>query len=170
MLAWLAIGWSVLRWWQERTSRDERRDHTVARVVLVLFAAGLVVVTGVNTVDAARAGNPDPGGSAWVDGLTRKVREELPPGDGIVEIRAIGGAGSVWVGTGIADQLEHDGIETRVAPDLGFAYGPDRVVDGEHVRLVVLPVQDPDLAAARKLPGLEEVGRVGKYTLFVQKP
>ena len=170
MLAWLAIGWSVVRWWQERTTRDERRDHSVARVALVLFAAGLVVVTAVNTVDAARAGNLDATGSAWVDGLTRKVRDELPPGEGIVEIRSLGGAGSVWVGAGIADELEHDGVETRVAPDLGFAYGPDRVVDGEHVRLVVLPVEDPDLAAARKLPGFREVGRVGKYTLFVQRP
>ena len=170
MLAWLAIGWSVVRWWQERPSRDERREHSVARVTLVLFAAGLVVVTAVNTVDAARAGNPDPTGSAWVDGITRKVRQVLPPGDGVVEIRAIGGAGSVWVGTGVADQLEHDGVKTRVAPDLGFAYGPDRVVDGEHVRLVVLPVEDPDLAAARKLPGFEEIGRVGKYTVFVQRP
>ena len=170
MLAWLAIGWSVVRWWQERTSRDERRDHTVARVALGLVVAGLVIVTAVNTVDAGRAGNPDVTGSGWVDGLTRKVRAELPPGDGVVEIRAIGGAGSTWAGTGVAGELEHDGIETRVAPDLGFAYGPDRVLGDEHVRLVVLPVEDPDLAAARKLPGFEDVGRVGKYTLFVQRP
>ena len=170
MLAWLAIGWSVVRWWQERASRDERRDHTVARVALGLLVAGLVVVTAVNTVDAGRAGNLDATGSGWVDGLTRKVRAELPPGHGVVEIRAIGGAGSTWAGTGIADELEHDGIETRVAADLGFAYGPDRVVGGERVRLVVLPVEDPDLAAARKLPGFEEVGRVRKYTLFVQRP
>jgi hypothetical protein len=170
MLAWLAIGWSAVRWWQARPSRDERRDRTVARVALGVMVAGLVVVTAVNTVDAARAGNPDATGSAWVDGLTRKVRAELPPGDGVVEIRAIGGAGSTWIGTGVADQLEHDGIETRVAPDLGFAYGADRVVGDEPVRLVVLPVEDPDLAAARELPGFEEVGRVGKFTLFVQRP
>ncbi len=136
----------------------------------MVFAAGLVVVTAVNTVDAARAGNLDATGSAWLDSLTRKVRDELPAGDGIVEIRSLGGAGSVWVGAGIADELEHDGIETRVAPDLGFGVRPHRVVDGEHVRLVVLPVEDPDVAAARKLPGFREVGRVGKYTLFVRRP
>ena len=113
-----------------------------------------MVVTVVNTVDAARAGNPDPPGSRWVQGLTAKVREQLPEGDGVVEIRAIGGAGSGWIGAGIADELEHDGIETRVAPDLEFAYGPDRVLDGEHVRLTVLPVEDPELAAAPAAPVL----------------
>jgi hypothetical protein len=133
-------------------------------------AAGLLVVTAINTVDAARAGNLDATGSVWIDGLTRRVLAELPAGDGVVEIRAIGGPGSLWAGAGVADELEHHRIETRVAPDLGFAYGPDRVLGDERVRLVVLPVEDPDLAAARKLPGFEDVGRVGKYTLFVQRP
>jgi hypothetical protein len=134
------------------------------------MVAGLLVVTASNTVDAARAGNLDATGSGWVDRLTRKVRAELPGGGGVVEIRAIGGAGSLWIGAGIADELEHHGIATRVASDLAFAYGPDRVVGHEHVSLVVLPVEDPDLTAARKLPGFEDVGRVGKYTLFVQRP
>ena len=170
MLVWLAIGWSAVRGWEERVTVDERRDHTIARVALGLGVAGLIIVTAVNTVDAARAGNLDTVGSRAVNGLTQKVRAELPPGDGVVEIRAIGGAGSTWAGAGIADELEHEGIATRVAPDLGFAYGPDRVLGNERVRLVVLPVEDPDLAAARKLPGFEEVGRVVTYTLFVQRP
>ena len=143
MLTWLAIGWSVTRWWQTRAAHDSR----VGRVALGVVAAAFVVVTVVNTVDAARAGNPDAPGSRWVEGLTTKVREQLPDGDGVVEIRAIGGAGSGWIGAGIADELEHDGIETRVPPDLEFAYGPDRVLDGERVRLTVLPVEDAELAA-----------------------
>ncbi len=135
-----------------------------------MVAAAFVVVTVVNTVDAAQAGNPDAPGSRWVQGLTAKVREQLPDGDGVVEIQAIGGAGSTWIGAGIADALEHDGIETRVAPELGFAYGPDRVLDGERVRLTVLPVEDAELAEARRLPCFDDVGRVGKYTLFVKDP
>ncbi len=170
MLAWVAIGWSAVRWWQERPSRDEERDHKVARIALALVATGLVVVSVVGTVDAARAGNLDATGSAWVEGLTHEVRAELPPGEGVVEIRAIGGAGSLWLGAGVADLLEHEGVETRVAPDLEFAYGPDRAVGDADVRLVVLPVEDADLTAARKLPGFHEVGRVGKFTLFVQRP
>ncbi len=163
MLTWLAISWSVVRWWQTRAAPDPR----VGRVALGAVAVALLVVSVVSTVDAARAGNPDGPGSRWVRGLTAKVRDELPDGRGVVEIRSTGGAGSTWVGAGIADELEHDGIETRVPPDLAFAYGPDRVLDGEHVRLVVLPAEEAELAAARRLPCFHEVGRVGKFTLFV---
>jgi hypothetical protein len=163
MLTWLAISWSVVRWWQTRSAPDSR----VGRVALGAVAVALVVVSVVSTVDAARAGNPDVPGSRWVRGLTAKVRDELPDGRGVVEIRSTGGAGSVWIGAGIADDLEHDGVDTRVAPDLGFAYGPDRVLDREHVRLVVLPAEDSELAAARRLPCFRDVGRVGKFTLFV---
>jgi len=166
MLTWLAIAWSVVRWWQARGDGNPR----VGQVALGVVAVAFVVLVVVGTVDAARAGNPDPSGSRWVAGLTAKVRHELPGGDGVVEIRSLGGAGSVWIGAGIADELEHDGIDTRVAPDLGFAYGPDRVLDGERVRLTVLPVEDPDLAVARKLRCFDDVGRVGKYTLFVKEP
>ena len=165
MLTWLAISWSVVRWWQTRPAPDPR----VGRLALGGVAVALVVVSVVSTVDAARAGNPDVPGSRWVRGLTAKARDELPDGRGVVEIRSTGGAGSTWVGAGIADELEHDGIDTRVSPDLAFAYGPDRVLDGERVRLVVLPAEDSELAAARRLPCFRDVGRVGKFTLFVHR-
>jgi hypothetical protein len=53
---------------------------------------------------------------------------------------------------------------------LAFAYGPDRVLGDEHVRLVVLPVEDPDVAAIRKLPCFDDAGRVRQYTLFLGDP
>jgi hypothetical protein len=43
------------------------------------------------------------------------------------------------------------------------------VLDGERVRLVVLPAEDAELAAARRLPCFRDVGRVGKFTLFVRR-
>jgi hypothetical protein len=162
MLTWLAIAWSVIRWWQTR----ERTDPRVGRIALVVAAAALVVVCVVNTVDAATAGNPDRAGSHAVEALVAKVKAVLPKGDGVVEIRAGTTPGSVWIGAGIAAQLERDGIETRVAPDLGFAYGTDRVRSHEHVRLFVLPVEDPDLGAVdTNCP--DEPSRVGKYTLYL---
>jgi hypothetical protein len=163
MLTWLAIAWSAVRWWQTRSASDAR----VGQVALAVVAVGLVVVSVVNTVDAATAGNPDADGSRWVKGLVTKVRDALPPGDGVVEIQAGSTPGSAWVGAGIAAQLERDGIDTRVAPDLGFAYGSDRVLGDERVRLVVLPVENPDLAKTRELDCFEDLGRVEKYTLFV---
>jgi hypothetical protein len=166
MLTWLAIAWSVVRWWQTR----DRPDARVGRVALAITTAGLVVVCTVNVVDAADAGNLDPAGSRAVERLVPKVRAALPRGVGVVEIRAGSTPGSVWVGAGIADALEHDGVDTLVAPDLGFAYGPDRVLGDEHVRLVVLPVEDPDVAATRARPCFRDVGRVGKFTLFLGDP
>jgi hypothetical protein len=166
MLTWLAIAWSVVRWWQTRGASDPR----IGQIALGVVAVGLVVVSIVNAVDAATAGNPDPIGSRQVKGLVAKVRDALPAGDGVVEIRGAPTAGSAWVGAGIAAQLERDGITTRVSPDLGFAYGPDRVLGDEKVRLVVLPVEDPSVAATRDLPCFEDAGRVEKYTLFLGDP
>jgi hypothetical protein len=166
MLTWLAIAWSVVRWWQTRGASDPR----VGQVALGVVAVGLVVVSIVNTVDAATAGNPDPIGSRQVKGLVAKIRDALPSGDGVVEIRGGTTPGSAWVGSGIAAQLERDGIDTRVSPDLGFAYGPDRVLGDEKVRLVVLPVEQPDLAATRELPCFEDAGQVEKFTLFLGDP
>ena len=166
MLTWLAIAWSVVSWWQHR----DAPDALVGRIGIGVVAAALVVVSLANAVDAATADNPDPEGSRRVEELVGKVRHALPAGDGVVEIRAGTTPGSAWIGAGIAAQLERDGITTRVAPDLGFAYGHDRVLGDEHVRLVVLPVEDPDVAATRAQPCYDDAGRAGKYTLFVADP
>ena len=96
MLTWLAIAWSVVRWWQTRGASDPR----VGQVALGVVAVGLVVVSIVNTVDAATAGNPDPIGSRQVQGLVDKIRDALPSGDGVVEIRGGTTPGSAWVGLG----------------------------------------------------------------------
>jgi hypothetical protein len=167
MLVWLAIAWSVVRWWQARGATDPR----VGRIALCVVATGLLAVSVVNTVDAGTAGNPEPRRSPLVKVMVEKIEDALPPGDGVVEIRAGATPGSAWVGAGIAAQLERDGIETRVSPDLGFAYGPDRVLGDEHVRLVALPVEDTDVAAIRENDCFEDAGRVGtrveRYTLFL---
>jgi hypothetical protein len=166
MLTWLAISWSVARWWQTR----EHADARVGRIALGVAAAALVVVCIVNTVDAARAGNPDAPGSRMISDLTRVIRRDLPPGPGVVEIRAGETAGSVWIGAGIADALEHAGIDTRVAPELGFAYGADRVLGDERVRTVAVPVEPSDVAAMRADPCYEEAGKSGYVTLFLGDP
>jgi hypothetical protein len=167
MLVWLAIAWSVVRWWQTRDATDPR----VGRIALGVVAAGLVAVSVVNTVDAATAGNPEARRAPIVKELVDRIEDALPRADGVVEIRAGTTPGSAWVGAGIAAQLERDGIETRVSPDLGFAYGADRVVGDERVRLVVLPVEDIDVATARENECYEDAGRVGttveRYTLFL---
>jgi hypothetical protein len=166
MLTWLAIAWSVVSWWQHR----EHTDTRVGRIGIGVVTAALVVVTIANTVDAAIADNPDVPGSIRVGALVDKVHDALPSGDGVVEIRGGTTPASAWIGAGIAAQLERDGTTTRVPKNLGFAYGSDRVLRDEHVRLVVLPVEDFDLAATRKLPCFKDAGRVHQFTLFVGDP
>jgi hypothetical protein len=170
MLVWLAIAWSVARWWQTRETTDPRVAQ-VGRVALGIAAAGLVAVCVANTIDAATAGDPDAQGSRMVAALTRDVRAALPGGPGVVEIRAGTTAGSVWIGSGIADALEHDGLDVRVSPALGFAYGADRVVGRDQkVRAVVLPVEPADVAATRRDSCYEEIGARSYVTVFLGDP
>ena len=167
MLTWLAIAWSVVRWWQtprrvgspgrsgrarrrrRRTRGREHREHgrrgDRGQPRSDRFASG----GGTHRQDPRRA-------------AVRRRRGRDPSAAPLPDRR---GSGS-----GIAAQLERDGIDTRVSPDLGFAYGPDRVLGDEQVRLVVLPVEQPDLAATRELPCFEDAGRVEKFTLFLGDP
>jgi hypothetical protein len=78
-----------------------------------------------------------------------------------------GGTGATWIGGGIADELEKRGVTTRVEPALGFAYGYDRVLDGEQVRQTVLPMEDADIERDGVPGGFTEIARSGRLHLFV---
>jgi len=128
--------------------------------------AALCVLTVVNVVDAGGAGNPDPAGSRTVARFTDAILDQLPTGAGVVELRT-GGTGATWIGGGIADELEKRGVTTRVEPALGFAYGYDRVLDGEQVRQTVLPMEDADIERDGVPGGFTEISRSGGLHLFV---
>ncbi|MFN8027586.1 MAG: hypothetical protein U0W40_14875 [Acidimicrobiia bacterium] len=168
MLTWLAISWTVVVVWRHR--RDADRHAVVGRVALALVVAGFAVVTVVNTVDAAGAGDPAPYASQVNRRLLPALLREVPEGPGVVEIRTSGGDGSTWVGGGLANELERRGIETRVVPKLGFAYGPDRVLDGEQVKLEVLPVESAELERKGAPEGFTEIAQSGRVHLFVREP
>jgi hypothetical protein len=174
MLTWLAVAWHVVvtfRAWVAQDAPARRRiGIRVGTLALALVVAGFVAITVVNTVDAADAGNPDAYGSSLSAKFVPALLERIPKGPGVVEIRSSGGEGSTWAGGGIADELEKHGVTTRVPPGLEFAYGPDRVLDGEHVKLVVLPMETADLARDGVPEGFTEVARVGRVHLFVERP
>jgi len=175
MLAWLAVAWTVVVTFRAWAANDQhaRRQVTgrmVGTVALALVVAGFAAITVVNTVDAADAGNPDPYASAVDAKLLPSLLTHIPDGPGVVEIRSSGGDGSTWVGGGIADELEKHGIDTRVAPSLEFAYGPDRVLNGERVKLVVLPLETADIERDGVPDGFTEIARRGRVHLFVQAP
>jgi hypothetical protein len=174
MLTWLAIAWTVVvtyRAWTARAGEvQDTRRRLVGTVAFALVIVGFAAITVVNTVDAADAGNPDPYSTALTAKFVPALLDRVPDGPGVVEIRSSGGEGSTWVGGGIADELEKYGIETRVPPGLEFAYGPDRVLDGEKVKLVVLPVETADLERDGAPEGFTEIARVGRVHLFVEQP
>jgi hypothetical protein len=179
MLAWLAIAWTVVvtfRTWAANYDHARRQVNgravgsVVGAVALALVVAGFAAITVVNTIDAADAGNPDPYASAVDAKLLPPLLARIPDGPGVVEIRSTGGEGSTWVGGGLADELEKRGIDTRVAPSLEFAYGPDRVLDGERVKLVVLPLETAEIERDGVPDGFTEIARRGRVHLFVQEP
>jgi len=175
MLAWLAVAWTVVvtfRAWlaKDQQARRQVNGRVVGTVALALVVAGFAAITVVNTVDAADAGNPDPYASAVDAKLLPSLLAHIPDGPGVVEIRSSGGDGSTWVGGGIADELEKRGIDTRVAPSLEFAYGPDRVLDGEQVKLVVLPLETADIERDGVPDGFTEIAHRGRVHLFVREP
>jgi hypothetical protein len=105
------------------------------------------------------------------------VERELgtAPQRGVVEIRKWGTSGlfpsglSFSTGAAIADVLAHRGVDVRVARDLRFAYGDDRVVDsGDRVRLLVVPVDAPDVDALRAVGSWRQIAQQGGMHIFVQ--
>ena len=182
-LAWIAIIVSVISVIGERAHpkapESERRDtlRRAGRASLALGLAALLLLGVIGAGTAATAGTPDATSSRRIAQFADAVERALAtaPGRGVVEIRMsdasgpFGGAGSVWTGAGVADLLAHRGVDVRVARDLGYVYGDDRVVDsGERVRLVVLPVDAPDLDKVRAVGSWRQIARRGNMHIFVQ--
>jgi hypothetical protein len=170
MLTWVAVAWTVVVTYRAWAKNASARVRTVGRVALALVVAGFLVVTAINTVDAATAGNPDAYGSKYTHDLLPALLRHVPDGPGVVEIRTSGSAGSTWVGGGLADELEKHGIETRVEPGLRYPYGPDRVVDGDKVKLVVRPTATDDIARDGVPDGFVDIARSRDMHLLVKEP
>jgi hypothetical protein len=134
LVAFVAVAWAG---WQAASARWGRR----ADVALSLVAtATLVVVTGVNIVDAATAGTPQAYDSAMVGDLMPDIVEVLDPDAGPVVVSDPWTPGS-WYGRAVVLQLERRGFDARVDPAVAIhfthhhAHGPDQPVQA---RLLVL--------------------------------
>jgi hypothetical protein len=162
----IAIAWSVVAWWRarDRVSNVERR---VARGATLGLVAVFAVITVVDIVAAARAGTPEPELSAAMGRLGDAAAAALPPGDGAVELRVRGREGAYWTSAGVADVLEHHGVDVRVGPELEFAYGPHRLVHGDRLRARVVVADESTAAGVRAVPGSREVAREGDVIVFV---
>jgi hypothetical protein len=170
---WIAIAWSCVAAWRARAQEDTvrpERAQAIARVGLYVVVAALAVVVVVDSVAAARAGTPQPEASASMAKLGDAAFAALPHRDGVVEVRVRGHEGAYWASAGVADVLEHHGVDVRVGPELEFAYGSHRLVGDDRVRAVVLVADKGELANARALPGYRAVARDGGVTVLVGPP
>ncbi len=170
---WIAIAWSCVAAWRARAREEAvrpERAQPIARVGLYVVVAALAVVVVVDSVAAARAGTPQPEASASMAKLGDAAFAALPHRDGVVEVRVRGHEGAYWASAGVADVLEHHGVDVRVGPELEFAYGSHRLVGDDPVRAVVLVADKGELANARALPGYRAVARDGGVTVLVGPP
>jgi hypothetical protein len=182
-LAWIAIVVSVIAVIGARAIpnafESERRDtvRRVGRAALTLGLAAVLILSLIGAEAAATAGMPDAMASRRIAGFANAVERALAtsPRRGVVEIRKWGTSGlypsgeSFSTGAGIADVLVHRGVDVRVAQDLGFIYGDDRVVaPADRVRLVVEPVDAPDVDAVRAVGSWRQIAEQGGMHIFVQ--
>jgi hypothetical protein len=134
VVAFVAVAWAG---WQAATARWGRRADVGLSVIAT---ATLVVVTGVNMVDAATAGTPQEYDSAMVGDLMPDIVEVLDPDAGPVVVSDPWTPGS-WYGRAVVLQLERRGFDARVDPAAAIhftphhAHGPDQPVQA---RLLVL--------------------------------
>jgi hypothetical protein len=173
-LVWIAIAWSVV---DAARAHWSPREARLGPVVVGVGIAVVAVLCVASTVDAVDAGTPDPVTSRRIARFTAAVEDELARtgGTGPVEIRMMdspgsifGGAGSLWTGAGIANLLDQRGVDVRVAPELGFAYTDDYVIDPDgRASLVVMPVDAPEVPEV-DTSVWREVAHAGDTTIFVR--
>jgi hypothetical protein len=153
MAAALAVLWSLLSAWKG-----------VPQWVYVALAAGAAVLAVFNCIDAAEAGNRSPELSDPIGAVSRGVKAQLPPGDGVVLVRGDGqNVFTVGTAAGVANELERDGIDVKVVPGLEYAFGRNFAYDGEPVRATVLTARQ---RAAP--PGYTSVGTGVGADVFVK--
>jgi hypothetical protein len=163
-ITWIAIAWSCVAAWRASHKTPTPRAQQAARAGISLLVVAFAVVTTVDVVAAARAGTPEPGISAAMGRLGDAAFAGLPDRAGVAEVRVHGGEGAYWASAGVADVLEHHGVEVRVGPELEFAYGSHRLVGDNPVRAVVLIADRADVRARR---GSRLVARDGNVRVFV---
>jgi hypothetical protein len=165
---WIAVAWSCVAVWRTRQETATAGRSQFARVSSAVVVAGLGVILVVDVVAAARAGTPEPAASAAMGRLGDAAHAALPAGDGAVEVRVRGAEGAYWTSAGVADVLEHHGLDVRVGPELEFAYGHHRLLHGDRLRARVLIADGGSAVDVRSLARYRLVARDGDVMVFVE--
>jgi hypothetical protein len=153
MVTTVMAAWAGWRWLVDRRPGAQRWLTGAA-------VAGIVVVSGVNTVTAAGQGTPYEPDSDVIAALMPDVKAAVddalgPDGDGQVLVGDLFANGS-WYARSIVLELEKDGYDAGVPEVYQDLFGEHRVADGQgDVRLFV--AMDAGVHTFEEAPGLEKV-------------
>ncbi|MBX3286982.1 MAG: hypothetical protein KF703_16665 [Actinobacteria bacterium] len=158
---WVLTGLIVLSvgWTAAIVARHRRPAWRVDRRGPALAAVALLASTAAFTYSAARVDPPDQRYSETVGALVGPTTAALEPGRTYlvnwVDPDALGGNGF-----GLFLQLDRAGYDVRATSGFSAAVEPHRVGDAAHADAVITVVSgDDNIAAARALPGVEELAR-----------
>lgn len=154
MVAMVMVAWAGWRWLVARRPGASRWLTGAA-------VAGIVVVTGVNTVTAATQGTPYEPDSDVIAALMPEVEEVVADelagrdGEGQVMVGDFFANGS-WYARSVVLELEREGYDARSPVAYQDLFGEHRVVDGAgDVQLYV--AQDLGIRSFERNPGLRKV-------------
>lgn len=150
MVAFVTVAWAG---WLMTSGRS----RSGARWLSVVAVTLLLVLTAVNTTNAARAGVPQGPESAAVETLVPPVLKAIGTGEG--EVLVTDTETGSWYTRGLVLQLERHGVEARVPPDRADLFGQHRVRRRGEVRARLLVAVDDKVPALTGQPRLRLLAR-----------
>jgi hypothetical protein len=129
-LAWLAIGWTLLR--------------AISWPRPVAVGAGVVIVALVigTCVSAVRAKTPEPQIEQAARAVMPAVRAVARQSPQPVIVRGAGGIGSGALADAVYIQLERDGLDPKFDKDLAYIVGDRHAIDDAQARTVIIAAAD----------------------------
>lgn len=148
------VGFVVVAWagWLAVSGRWRQAG---SEWLLGAAVAGLLVLSGLNMVSAARAGSPEDPDTSILAGLTAPTLKAVGRGHGDVLVTdSLAGS---WYARGLVLQLERHGIAARVPPERGVLFGAHRVHRRGPVRVRLRVAVDSEVTAIADEPGFRLV-------------
>lgn len=123
--------------------------------------AALVLLSAVSSFAAVEADAPEPQArSTTLRAVVPSIERRLPPGEGVVVLRADSFAASAYL-PGIIRRLERRGVSCRILVE---SLGEHRRLDAEPVRQRLVVAADADVDALGGRPGLELIAYHGRLS------
>jgi hypothetical protein len=129
-LAWLAIGWTLLR------------AVTLPRAFAVAAGVAIVALVVATSVSAAQAKYPDPRIERAAKQVMPAVLAEAKQSARPVLVRGAGGIGSGALADAVLLRLQHAGIDAKFDSDLDYVVGDRHVVPASQAHTLIVAAAD----------------------------